>query len=94
MQEADAYPELYQEGIGRMSKDGAITILQGRARGRHHPDQLDQQLPHPGTDLQHWAQVYGVKGHSAEDMAPWFEKNGAAPARGALGRCRRMPTTT
>ncbi|ORE24443.1 GMC family oxidoreductase, partial [Pseudomonas aeruginosa] len=29
MQEADAYPELYQEGIGRMSKDGAITILQG-----------------------------------------------------------------
>ena len=31
MQEADAYPELYQEGIGRMSKDGAITILQGRA---------------------------------------------------------------
>src|SRR5690606_19138778 len=31
MQEADAYPSLYQEGIGRMSKDGAVTILQGRA---------------------------------------------------------------
>ena len=55
-----------------MSKDGAITILQGRlvsgttlinwtnpASARNRPCT--------------WAQVYGVKGHSAEDMAPWFE---------------------
>ena len=27
--EDEAYASLYQEGIGRMSKDGAITILQG-----------------------------------------------------------------
>lgn len=31
--EDQAYASLYQEGIGRMSKDGAITILQGRAVG-------------------------------------------------------------
>jgi len=31
--EDEAYTSLYQEGIGRMSKDGAITILQGRAVG-------------------------------------------------------------
>ncbi|WP_350552746.1 NAD(P)-binding protein, partial [Pseudoalteromonas sp. 120-MNA-CIBAN-0494] len=31
--EDEAYASLYQEGIGRMSKDGAITILQGRAVG-------------------------------------------------------------
>ena len=33
MQESEAYPTLYQEGLGRASKDGAITILQGRAVG-------------------------------------------------------------
>src|SRR5690554_3190620 len=33
MQEPAAYASLYQEGIGRTSKDGAITILQGRAVG-------------------------------------------------------------
>lgn len=33
LQEDEAYPTLYQEGLGRMSKDGAITILQGRAVG-------------------------------------------------------------
>ena len=33
MQEARAYRSLYQEAIGRTSKDGAITILQGRAVG-------------------------------------------------------------
>ena len=32
MQGGRRHPELYQEGIGRMSKDGAITI-QGRAVG-------------------------------------------------------------
>src|SRR5690606_22671648 len=33
MQEDEAYSALYQQGLGRMSKDGAITILQGRAVG-------------------------------------------------------------
>src|SRR5690554_5119871 len=33
MQESEAYPTLYQEGLGRFSSDGAINILQGRAVG-------------------------------------------------------------
>ena len=37
MLEDQAYTSLYQEGIGRMSKDGAITILQGRAVGGTTP---------------------------------------------------------
>ena len=31
LQEPTAYAELYQEGMGRLSEDGAITIMQGRA---------------------------------------------------------------
>lgn len=30
--ENEAYASLYQEGIGRMSKDGAISILQGNEK--------------------------------------------------------------
>ena len=74
MQEADAYPQLYQEGIGRMSKDGAITIMQGRAVGGTTLINWTSSFRTPEPTLQHWADAHGVKGHSAADMAPWFEK--------------------
>src|SRR5690606_36444368 len=56
MQEPRAYTSLYQEGIGRTSKDGAITILQGSAvRGstqanwpssfRTHEPKIEQWSP-------------------------------------------------
>ena len=74
MQESDAYPQLYQEGIGRMSKDGAITIMQGRAVGGTTLVNWTSSFRTPEGTLQHWAEAYGVKGHSAAEMAPWFEK--------------------
>ena len=51
--EDEAYASLYQEGVGRMSKDGAISILQGRAvRGQselHLPLGVHRQREHqPG----------------------------------------------
>src|SRR5690606_20474747 len=72
MQEADAYPQLYQEGIGRMSKDGAITIMQGRAVGGTTLVNWTSSFRTPEPTLQHWAEAHGVEGHSAEAMAPWF----------------------
>ena len=74
MQEADAYPTLYQEGIGRMSKDGAITILQGRAVGGTTLINWTSSFRTPPQTLAHWAEVHGVKGHDVESMAPWFEQ--------------------
>ncbi|MDU4250439.1 GMC family oxidoreductase [Pseudomonas sp.] len=74
MQESDAYPSLYQEGIGRMSKDGAITILQGRAVGGTTLVNWTSSFRTPEPTLEHWAKVHGVKGHSVAEMAPWFEK--------------------
>lgn len=83
MQEAEAYPQLYQEGIGRMSKDGAITILQGRAVGGTTLINWTSSFRTPEPTLQHWASEHGVKGHGAEDMAPWFarmeQRLGVAP---------------
>lgn len=83
MQEPEAYGSLYQEGMGRMSKDGAITIMQGRAVGGTTLVNWTSSFRTPDGTLQHWADEYGVKGHGVDDMAPWFarmeERLGVAP---------------
>ncbi|WP_416427377.1 GMC family oxidoreductase [Pseudomonas sp. App30] len=74
MIEPQAYASLYQEGIGRMSKDGAITILQGRAVGGTTLVNWTSSFRTPPQTLAHWASEHGVKGHGVDDMAPWFER--------------------
>jgi choline dehydrogenase-like flavoprotein len=74
MMEDQAYSTLYQEGIGRMSKDGAITILQGRAVGGTTLINWTSSFRTPDQTLQHWASEHNVKGHDPAEMAPWFEK--------------------
>jgi len=74
MLEDQAYTSLYQEGIGRMSKDGAITILQGRAVGGTTLINWTSSFRTPQPTLEHWAREHAVKGHSPAEMAPWFEK--------------------
>ncbi|NWA29416.1 GMC family oxidoreductase [Pseudomonas gingeri] len=74
MLEDQAYTSLYQEGIGRMSKDGAITILQGRAVGGTTLINWTSSFRTPEQTLEHWAKEHNVKGHSSAEMAPWFEK--------------------
>lgn len=74
MLEDQAYTSLYQEGIGRMSKDGAITILQGRAVGGTTLINWTSSFRTPDPTLEHWSSEHDVKGHSSADMAPWFER--------------------
>ena len=74
MLEDQAYTSLYQEGIGRMSKDGAITILQGRAVGGTTLINWTSSFRTPDPTLDHWAKEHQVKGHTPAEMAPWFEK--------------------
>lgn len=74
MQENEAYPTLYQEGLGRLSKDGAITILQGRAVGGTTLVNWTSSFRTPDQTLAHWASEHGVVGHNSRSMAPWFER--------------------
>jgi len=74
MLEDQAYTSLYQEGIGRMSKDGAITILQGRAVGGTTLINWTSSFRTPDQTLEHWAKEHDVVGHTPAEMAPWFEK--------------------
>lgn len=74
MQEPAAYASLYQEGIGRTSKDGAITILQGRAVGGSTLVNWTSSFRTPAPTLEHWAREHAVVGHGEADLAPWFER--------------------
>ncbi|KRW61522.1 GMC family oxidoreductase [Pseudomonas sp. TTU2014-080ASC] len=74
MHEGKAYTSLYQEGIGRMSKDGAITIMQGRAVGGTTLINWTSSFRTPAPTLEHWAKEHGVIGHSEAEMAPWFQQ--------------------
>nr|WP_298165164.1 GMC family oxidoreductase [uncultured Pseudomonas sp.] len=74
MLEHEAYANLYQEGIGRMSKDGAITIMQGRAVGGTTLINWTSSFRTPAPTLEHWAREHGVQGHGPAEMAPWFER--------------------
>ena len=74
LQEHEAYPALYQEGLGRMSKDGAITILQGRAVGGSTLVNWTSSFRTPEPTLAHWRSDHGVRGHGSDELAPWFAR--------------------
>ncbi|NIF17504.1 GMC family oxidoreductase [Pantoea sp. Cy-639] len=72
--ENEAYASLYQEGLGRLSKDGAITILQGRAVGGTTLVNWTSSFRTPPQTLAHWASEHAVKGLDTASMTPWFER--------------------
>jgi choline dehydrogenase-like flavoprotein len=74
MDEARAFGQLYQEGGGRASADGAVSILQGRAVGGTTTVNWTTSIRTPDATLKHWAEVYGLKDSSPEAMAPWYQK--------------------
>ncbi|MGH8460773.1 MAG: GMC family oxidoreductase N-terminal domain-containing protein [Stenotrophobium sp.] len=74
MDESRAYNDLYQDGAGRTSSDGAISVLQGRSVGGSTTVNWTSSFRTPPQTLKQWADVHGVKGASVEEMAPWFEK--------------------
>jgi choline dehydrogenase-like flavoprotein len=92
MLEDEAYASLYQEGIGRMSKDGAMSILQGRAVGGTTLVNWTSSFRTPAPTLEYSGPVsMRSVGHGSEQMAPWFEQHGATPGRGTRGWSRPMP---
>jgi choline dehydrogenase len=73
MDESRAYAELYWEGAGRATSDGAVAILQGRSVGGTTTVNWTSSFATPPETLKHWAEVHEVRGHSPGEMAPWFE---------------------
>jgi choline dehydrogenase-like flavoprotein len=73
LQEAWAYPALYQEHGNRATDDLAIMILQGRAVGGGTTVNWTSSFRTPEATLRLWAERHGVRGLDAATLAPHFE---------------------
>jgi choline dehydrogenase-like flavoprotein len=73
MQEAWAYPALYQEHGNRVTDDLSIMILQGRSVGGGTTVNWTSSFRTPERTLKLWAERHGVRGIDAATLAPHFE---------------------
>src|SRR5207244_9407315 len=72
MQEAWAYPALYQEHGNRATDDLSILILQGRSVGGGTTVNWTSSFRTPERTLALWAARHGVRGLDAATLAPHF----------------------
>jgi choline dehydrogenase-like flavoprotein len=74
--EDEAYPQLYQEGGSRATRDAAITILQGRSVGGGGTVNWTTCFRTPDDVVDTWRTRHAATSVSVEDLAPhwdWLE---------------------
>lgn len=71
-QEAQAYPDLYQESAARKTRDKAITILQGRCVGGSTTVNWTSSFRTPPATLAYWQSQFGLGEYGPDDLAPFF----------------------
>lgn len=72
--ESQAYPELYQEGAGRKTRDKAITILQGRCVGGSTTVNWTSSFRTPDATLGYWRRVFGLDSYDIDALRPYFQQ--------------------
>ncbi len=70
--ESEAYAALYQDGAGRRTADGAMTILQGRCVGGTTVINWTSSFRTPAQTLSYWQSEFGLNDFTEAAMAPWF----------------------
>jgi len=73
-QEAEAYPQLYQESAARKTADKAINILQGRSVGGSTTVNWTSSFRTPADTLGWWQREFGLSEFTVEALAPDFEQ--------------------
>src|SRR5690554_3674069 len=68
MDELTAYANLYQEGMSRVTRDGAIAILQGRCVGGSTTVNWTSSFRTPDATLNYWAKNFGLDGLTPDAM--------------------------
>ena len=72
MQERWAYPNLYQDGAARKTRDQAIAILQGRTVGGSTTVNWTTSIRTPQPTLDYWRSEFGLNFSGNDDLAPYF----------------------
>ncbi|KKO48514.1 GMC family oxidoreductase [Arsukibacterium sp. MJ3] len=74
MEERWAYPQLYQEGAARKTRDKAIGILQGRTVGGSTTVNWTTSIRTPPATLDYWQREFGLNFSGDNDLTPYFAK--------------------
>ena len=74
MEERHAYPNLYQQAAALKTADKGVSIFQGRTVGGSTTINWTTSIRTPEPTLDFWQQAKSVKGLSATELQPWFEK--------------------
>ncbi|MBU1310255.1 MAG: GMC family oxidoreductase [Gammaproteobacteria bacterium] len=74
MQERWAYPNLYQEGAARKTRDQAIGILQGRTVGGSTTVNWTTSIRTPQPTLDYWHSEFGLNFTGDNDLTPYFSQ--------------------
>ncbi len=74
MEERWAYPNLYQEGAARKTRDQAIGILQGRTVGGSTTVNWTTSIRTPQPTLDYWHSEFGLTFTGDNDLTPYFAK--------------------
>lgn len=74
MEERWAYPNLYQEGAARKTRDQAIGILQGRTVGGSTTVNWTTSIRTPQPTLNYWQSEFGLTFTGDNDLTPYFAK--------------------
>ncbi|MCL1114538.1 GMC family oxidoreductase [Shewanella basaltis] len=74
MEERHAYPNLYQQAAALKTADKGVSIFQGRTVGGSTTINWTTSIRTPQPTLEFWQQAKSVKGLSAAELQPWFEK--------------------
>lgn len=73
MEERWAYPQLYQEGAARKTRDQAISILQGRTVGGSTTVNWTTSIRTPAPTLAYWQSEFGLNFSAEHSLTPYFE---------------------
>lgn len=74
LREVPTFARLYKDGAVRPTKDGALSIVQGRTVGGSTTVNWTSSFRTPEPTLRHWQQSHGIEGLGPDELAPWFEK--------------------
>ncbi len=74
LREVPSFARLYRDGGVRPTRDGAISVVQGRCAGGSTTVNWTSCFRAPEPTLRHWRDVHGLDGVAPDDLAPWFER--------------------
>ena len=73
LREVSSLARLYRDGGATPTRDGALSVVQGRTVGGSTTVNWTSSLRTPEPTLRHWREEHGIESLGADDLAPWFD---------------------